>query len=188
MRIAEGDETAFSRFYEHYYAIIFPFVTRNAPSPEACKDIIQMTFLRVWLNRHKLEEIEHIKAWMIRIASREYLTYVRDHLSKQLQSRELVEDQLAALSAYNTAHHYTLKEIRSLVAEAVEKLSPQRKMVFQLSRNENLSIREIADRLQLAPKTVKNTLTAALAEVRTHLQTNGYDLALIGYLSAVHFF
>lgn len=190
-RISEGDEAAFSDFYEHYYTILRPFVVRNAPSAQATREILQTTFLRVWLNRHKLEEIENMKSWMIRIASREYLTYVRDNLSKRLANRvfeedpETVSEQLIGRDEYT---YYSIKEIRSLVAAAVEKLSGQRKLIFELSRNEYLSIREIADKLQLSPKTVKNTLTASLSEIRDHLRANGYDLLAISFFSFLQLF
>lgn len=181
MRIAEGDERAFTIFYEHYYNILRPFIVRNASTAQVADEILQMTFLRVWLNRHKLEEIENIRAWMIKIASREYLSYVRDTLSRQLENCNFEDtDENISLQRINKIEYsYAVKEIRGLVAAAVENLSPQRKQVFHLSRNENLSIQEIACKMELAPKTVKNTLTAALNEIRHYLRVQGYDLIVL---------
>jgi len=176
LRVAEGDERAFTLFYEHYYNILRPFIVRNASTSQSADEILQMTFFRVWLNRHKLAEIENIRAWMIKIASREYLNYLRDALSRQLENGnyEEAEESIPQHRSYKIEYNYAVKEIRALVAAAVENLSPQRKQVFQLSRNENLSIQDIACRLQLAPKTIKNTLTAALNEIRDYLHAQGY--------------
>jgi RNA polymerase sigma-70 factor (ECF subfamily) len=57
------------------------------------------------------------------------------------------------------------------VQEAVEALSPQRKMVFQLSREEGLTYEQIARRLQISTNTVRNHLTASLQFIRGHLNT-----------------
>ncbi len=189
LRIAKGDERAFTLFYEHYYNILRPFIIRNASTAQSADEILQMTFLRVWLNRHKLEEVQNIRAWMIKIASREYLSYLRDTLSRQLENGHYEEsDNNIALHRTNKVEfNYAVKEIRALVTAAVKNLSPQRKQVFHLSRNENLSIQEIACKLELAPKTVKNTLTAALNEIRDCLRAQGYDLMILLYCAIANF-
>jgi len=189
LRIAKGDERAFTLFYEHYYNVLRPFIVRNVSTAQSADEILQLTFLRVWLNRHKLEEIENIRAWMIKIASREYLSYIRDTLSRQLESDSFEEtaDNISLHLTNKVEYSYAVKEIRGLVAAAAENLSPQRKQVFHLSRNENLSIQEIACKLELAPKTIKNTLTAALNEIRCFLRAQGYDLTILICCAIINF-
>ncbi len=74
--IADGDEQAFYKFYTHYAGLLRPFLLSYTRSQTDVEDIIQETFVRVWLNRDRLHEIENLPGWLYRIASRVYL----DHL------------------------------------------------------------------------------------------------------------
>lgn len=66
------------------------------------------------------------------------------------------------------------KELESILQESVNALTPRLKEVFQLSRNEHLTIREIAARLKISEQTVKNQLSSALSQIRSRL--SGRDL------------
>ncbi len=181
-RIADGDEHAFARFYHHYYQILRPFIWKHSPSNEDAEEIIQQTFLRTWLHREQILQIENIRAWLFRVAAREYLTLVRNRLTRRLQwtSLEILPDHPAHAQASNEL--LTLKEINELVEKAVERLSTRRKLVFQLRREELLSIDEIAARLKLSPKTVKNTLSSAHSHIREYLSTAGYFISSLIFL------
>jgi RNA polymerase sigma-70 factor (ECF subfamily) len=67
-----------------------------------------------------------------------------------------------------------LQELRQIVQQGVEGMSEQRKKVFLLSREQGLTILEIAEQLNLSPNTVKNTLVTALQQLREHLRAHGY--------------
>lgn len=143
--------------------------------------------MRAWLHRDKLPELENLRAWLFKVAAREYLTHVRNNVARRVQATSLEKegDGAGLLSPQYDA--FSVKEINRLIAEAVDKLSPQRKIVFQLSRRENLSVKEIAGQMSLSGKTVKNTLTAALAEIREHLAAAGYRLSVLYFLLTVFF-
>lgn len=179
-RVAEGDERAFGLFYQAHYQIILPFVLKYAPSREDAEEIMQQTFLRAWLHREKLPHIEYLKAWLIKVAGREYLNHVRNHLTRRLPVT-LVADpgEMHLHSHIEMQVSLSVKEINMLINHAINKLSPQRKQVFNLSRRELLTVDQIATRMELSPKTVKNTLTAALAQIREYLSAAGYTISLI---------
>jgi RNA polymerase sigma-70 factor (family 1) len=179
-QLAAGDEQAFAAFYHLYYKQLRPFIWKHSPSHEDAEEIMQQTFLRAWLHRDKLPEMENVRAWLFKVAAREYLTHVRNHVTRRLQATSLDrEERGIAQPGQPNVENLSLKEINRLIAESVEKLSPQRRIVFQLSRKDQLSTKEIAQQLKLSEKTVKNTLTAALSEVRQNLAAAGYRLSTL---------
>ncbi|NLR82469.1 RNA polymerase sigma factor [Chitinophaga eiseniae] len=174
-RIAEGDERAFATFYHHYYQLIFPFILKHLPTREDAEEVVQQTFLRAWLHRDKLADMAFVKAWLFKVATREYMNHVRNRLSGKLALVQLEERGEPADN--NTV--LDIKEINHLISRAMDTLSPQRRQVFYLSRREHLSIDEIAARMGISPKTVKNTLTAALVQVREYLAAAGYAISIL---------
>ena len=58
------------------------------------------------------------------------------------------------------------RELQSIISRTVEQMSPQRKLIYQMSREQGLSNDEIATRLNISKRTVENHLTAALAILR----------------------
>jgi RNA polymerase sigma-70 factor (ECF subfamily) len=69
-----------------------------------------------------------------------------------------------------------LKEVRRLIIEAVGRLPAQRRRIYQMSRDEEMKIPEIAERLGISPNTVKNTLVVSLGFIRHYLAERGHEL------------
>lgn len=70
------------------------------------------------------------------------------------------------------------KEMIRLHQQAIDRLSPQKKIVFQLSREEEMSYEEIADKLGISKNTVRNQMSDALKSIREYL-TNHPDIGCI---------
>lgn len=183
LRVAEGDESAFRLFYLQYYARLKPLVQRHTGSGADAEEILQLAFLKVWLNREKLPEIENLQGWLYRIAYREYLNLVRSRLNYETKLNKYSASISSADKQelpLDTAH---LENIRKSIQKVTENLAPQRKRIYELSRNEGLKIAEIAAQLNISERTVKNVLFTVLKTIREHLIAEGY-----GPLSAIIFF
>ncbi|WP_187774927.1 RNA polymerase sigma factor [Pedobacter sp. BS3] len=175
-RIAEGDEQAFSCLFYKFLPVLQPFITRFTKSDYATEEVIQNIFIRVWLNRDKLEEVNNVRAWLYKYASNECLNYLRAK-----QQKEKVMDTIAANTVtYSNAtlDSVRLNEINTLISKAVDNLSAQRRRIYLLSRNEGLTIPQIAAELQLSPNTVKNALVTSLGIIRRYLADRGYTFSL----------
>lgn len=174
LRISEGDEKAFEWLYRHYYARLKPIVVKYMGDQVDADDILQHAFLKVWLNRETLPEIENIHAWIYKVAYREYLMAVRKKLSYEARlnrySDTLQADNIQELP-HDTAH---LEDIRKHIGEVVNNLSPQRRIIYEMSRNEGLKIAEIAEKLSLSTQTVKNVLFLVMKMIRENLIAAGY--------------
>lgn len=176
-RITEGDEAAFGILFNSSIALLHPFIISLVKTEDAAREIIQEAFMRVWLHREKLAEIENPGGWLYRVASNECYTYLR----KQARENKLVFDAAATHTSNKVyvPQQLELKDLKKSIAEAVNLLPPKRKRIYQLSRNECLKIDEIAAHLNLSTSTVKNALVFALKFIREHLVKKGHLLQLI---------
>lgn len=180
-QIAEGDEQAFAVLFYRYLPVLQPFALKFTKSADAAEEIIQDTFLRVWLNRDKIEGVENVKAWLYRYASNECLNYLRKALNqaKAIDNMEIDHPKQSNI----TTETINLNDINALVTEAVDKLPQQRKKIYQMSRNEGMNIPEIAEALDLSPNTVKNALVISLKTIREYLNKHGVVLSTLAYIA-----
>jgi len=180
-QIAEGDEQAFAILFYRYLPVLQPFAIKFTKSADAAEEIIQDTFLRVWLNREKLESIENVKAWLYKFASNECLNYLRKELKEAKAIDNLGIDY--PKQSNTTIDTINLNDINYLVSEAIDKLPGQRKKIYQMSRAEGMNIPEIAAALELSPNTIKNALVISLKTIREHLNRHGVVLSVLAYIS-----
>lgn len=178
-RIADGDEEAFALIYHHYYPLLYPFVSKLTNSPPDTIEILQETFIRVWLARDKLPAIDNFRAWIFKVSSRENLTYLKNALHHQeklnrygSQYREVRHADTPDELLHSTA-------IARLVREAVYNMPQQRRQIYQMSRDRGMKPNEIAETLSISKNTVHNVLSTALREIREHLKASGYSIPLL---------
>jgi RNA polymerase sigma-70 factor (ECF subfamily) len=172
LRIAEGSEAAFTDLYRSYVPLLSSYLTRLTRSRTTVDELIQETFLQIWLQRDKLPEVEFPRAWIFRIASNITFNYLKRLLTEEKARTAVNNSPVADRNEVEEAFY--LQQLLNAIGEAVSQLSPQRKKVYQLSREAGMTIPEIADHLGLSVSTVKNTLVSSLQFIRESLLQKGY--------------
>jgi len=175
-KIVDGNEQAFSVLFFRYLPVLNSFALKFTKSTDAAQEIIQDAFLRVWLNRDKLKQVENIKAYLYKYVSNECLGYLRKKLKedKIIDNLKITQQHISN----NTSESIHLNEVKRIISFAVDKLPSQRRKIYQLSRNEGKTIPEIALQLGISANTVKNSLVSALKYVRIELSRHGITLLL----------
>ncbi|MEC5143635.1 sigma-70 family RNA polymerase sigma factor [Chitinophaga sp. 212800010-3] len=174
-RISEGDEAAFGILFRSSLMLLEPFVRKMVRTPDDTKEVIQATFLRVWLSRDKLTDVEQPQAWLYKVAANECYTWLR----KEATEYRLREAVAAEPESDTAVKQLSLKELHAIIEEAVMLLSPQRRRIYQMSRNQGMKIPEIATALDLSPNSVKNALVFSLKAIREHLRRYGHTIPLV---------
>lgn len=167
-RIAQGDEAAFRTIFHHYNKLLLPFMIKLTGSTTGAEEVLQEVFLKIWVQRQKLTTIESPKAWMVRIASNQSLNYLR-----KIDTDNRLFDRLRhqpANEPLSPEQNLAAKEMSVFIHQAVDQLSPQCRQVYKMSREQGLTIPEIAEALNISPNTVKNQLIKALKEIREYIK------------------
>jgi RNA polymerase sigma-70 factor (ECF subfamily) len=167
VKIADGDESAFRQLFHRYNQLLQPFVMKLAGSEQAVEEIIQETFLKIWLYRNKLGAVENPKAYIVRIVSNESLNYL-SRLAKEHRLHERMKH--ASGAGYPSPEQLAVgRETEKLIDEAVEQLPLACQEIYRMSREQDKRIPEIASSLRLSNSTVKNQLVKALRSIRLHI-------------------
>lgn len=165
--VSRGDEQAFELLFLHYFPRIKGFISGILQNEEEAEDISQDIFVSMWQSRERLTNIENLNAYLFRVAK----NAVYRHIERSLLFRDFQEQQInhaLFTSTDNDSIEEELyaKELDFLISVAVEKMPPQRKQIYKMSRVEGISNDEIAERLSISKRTVENHLTQALADIR----------------------
>ncbi|WEK33729.1 MAG: sigma-70 family RNA polymerase sigma factor [Candidatus Pseudobacter hemicellulosilyticus] len=176
LRTAEGEEEAFARLYQYYYSQLHTYLWRFTGSSADTTEILQATFIRVWLSRDKLPTIEHFRAWVYKVCSREAMSFLRKRLEEKNQLTKLSAGSPTNIPAATPFELLNVSQIQTLITEAIAQMPASRKRIFQMHRLEGLKVGEIATRMGLSVSTVKNTVAAAQKHIRQHLSAAGYEL------------
>ncbi|HET6996496.1 MAG TPA: RNA polymerase sigma-70 factor [Chitinophagaceae bacterium] len=174
VRIARGDEAAFRELFHSYTKQLLPFVQRLTGSAAEAEEVIQNLFMELWLQRSKLGAIESPKAWIIRLASNMATNYLRRQAANGKLLNRLkqsgLESYLVGSQELGAGQDLAAKEMLTIVSRAIDQLSPAVKKVYLMSREQEMTIPEIARELKTSPNTVKNQLIKALNDIRSAIQ------------------
>ena len=167
-RLRQGDVDSFDTLFLNYSNKLFWFVYGYLKSKEEAEEIVQDVFLKVWDQRHGLDEKRSFSSYLFTIAKNQVFNVLR----KKVSEKKYLTFQLnTAEAAHNPVEkELRFREIEKISNEAIEKLPPRRKMVFLLSRDKGMSYQEIANHLGVSIKTVENHMSLALKFLKDYLQ------------------
>jgi RNA polymerase sigma-70 factor (family 1) len=180
-KVKEGDEHFFNLIFEKYRNQLFAYLFKVTKSRETSEEIVLDVFLKLWHGREAITEIENLEAFLFRVAHNKAIDFFRAAKRNPKMQQEIWELITEAIS-YETADKKLLdKSIEALVQTAVDQLSPQRRKVYFLRNNEDLSYGEIARELNLSTNTVRNHLAASVQFIREYLLKNDLLKLMIAF-------
>ena len=167
--IAGGDQKAFNRLFDRYRDQLFHYLRKITKSDETAEEIVLDVFVKIWTGRSILTEIDNFEAFIFQVAKNKGLDFLRQVQRNRLQQTELWKRMQTSSYRESADEKVMLDDITQAVHEAVEHLSPQRKKVYQLSREQGFTYEQIGKRLHLSTHTVRNHLAASLNIIRSYL-------------------
>lgn len=158
--LCEGEKAAFDQVYNLYWKRLFLYVVKVIRDSEAAEDIVQEIFVSLWLRRHEITEQRTLSGYLFTAARFKGINFVQDQLKKGKHEESLI-DHFNALQD-GLVDLIQAKELNGIINKEIEKLPPKMRDVFVLSRRDQLSHKEISEKLNISDKTVKKQINNAL--------------------------
>ena len=180
LRLIDGDKEAFCELYAAYKSRLLYFAMRFLKSREYAEDIFQDTFAAIWQGRSFINPDASFSSYVHTIMRNRILNQLRD-LEKQEQLHAHILSQ-AVDYTYDTHQTIMLNDLRDLIRQAMQRLTPRQREIFQMSREQQLSHREIAEALGISVYTVQESISTSLRTLRAYLQQHsvtGVDAILL---------
>jgi len=170
----QGDVAAFTELYNRHWKPLYISARNILRTPEAAKDVVQEVFASLWQNKAGLD-IQHPKAYLQQA--------VRFQVFKALRSDKMSSDFYHRLTEASNEiiieNPLLFKELQHIVAELIQSLPEDCRQAFLLSRDQNLSYNQIAERLNVSVKTVEKKMSRSLRYLRIGLGRSPISLFLL---------
>jgi RNA polymerase sigma-70 factor (ECF subfamily) len=172
LELNRGSYRAFDALYSLYSRRLFAFALKMTKSHSDAKEIVQDTFVRLWLNRENVLPEDSFQSYLFTIAKNAILNKMRTLINMPVFVDYMEFMNEHHLSVENTTEEMEMDEFRQKLEKAKETLPETQKNVFELSKELGLSHTEVAKQLNLSEQTVRNQLSLALKTLRKKLAEN----------------
>lgn len=180
LRLINGDEEAFCELYAAYKNRLIYFAMRFLKSYEYAEDVFQDAFIIIWQSRSFLNPDISFSSYLYTIVRNRILNQLRD-LSNQDKLKEYILQQAVDYNN-DTRNEILANDLKQLVSLAIQRLTPRQREIFEMSRELQMSHKEIAEALGISINTVQESISTSLKSLRSYLEKNsvvGADVILL---------
>lgn len=177
VRIRDDNKDAFKSLYYRYSKKLYYFSLRYLHNSEESEELVQSLFINIWEHRKSLDESIPVKNYIYRSA----VNFIYNSLRKKAIRARFLEAELRKGDPHSnlTYDQIFLNDLERSIDKVIQTLTLQQQKIFRLSRYENLTHQEIADRLDLSVRTVENHVFRALKVIRSKLQREVFLLFMV---------
>lgn len=163
--LKEGNAFAFTEVFNRYSALLYQHTFNKIRDTEEARDVVQEIFAKLWTRREELDlKTMNLKGYLYVTARNAVFDLLRH--KTHVEAYAAAYGKFAAEGVAETDYLIREKQLTALIAAEIALLPPRMREVFELRRIENLSNKEIAERLNISEHTVKDQMKKALQKLR----------------------
>lgn len=164
----ENNTRAYDQLFERYFNVLYNFSVTYVKNSAVAEELVMDLMFTIWQKRHELQIDGEVSNYLFRAMKNVLFNFIR---RKQLQTtpiEQCPEQQLGQnKSADDELQHKELEQVYQL---KLKELSPQRRKIFKLSREEDMTYLQIAENMNLSVNTIKSQMLASLKYFRENLK------------------
>ncbi len=161
------DRDAFAEIHNRYWEVMYMHALKMLGEEDDAKDVIQELFATLWIKGKDIVLKASLSAYL-------YVS-VRNRIITIIHQKNVHQKYLSSLSLYaeetrnTTLEEISEKEVLKVIENGIQNLPRKMRNIFELSRNHNLTHKEIASQLEISDKTVKKQIGYAIKIIRLRL-------------------
>jgi len=161
--LSRGDLQAFDSLFREYFPKMKKFLLGFLKNEAEAEDLSQDVFLKIWQSRSGLADVENLNAYLYSAAKNTLYNYIERTQKATFYS---IVNTMEIPTTDQLEEMLMAEDLEKLINYTVDQMPPQRKTIFNLSRNSHFSNEEIAIQLNISKRTVEGHISAALADLR----------------------
>ena len=171
------DHFAFTEIYERYWAVLYLHARRMLHDKDEARDIVQDLFANLWKKSKDLD-------FNVRLSSYLYKS-IRNRIFNHIEHQKVVTEYQKSLiefvgaSVPSSDELVREKELTRIIEREIQALPPRMREIFELSRRQHLSYKDIAEQLDISEHTVKRQVSNSLGILRAKLGVPSLILVML---------
>jgi len=194
IRVEQSNQKAFEDLYRLFFPRLYNFAMLYVHKKEAAEEIVNDVMVKIWEKRDTINTIENLETYLFVAIRNHCLNYLQKYSHYHVTIEP--ESGLAEVISINDpAKDLEWKEINLKLHLAIEQLPDQCRTVFKLIKEEGFKYKQVAEILNLSPRTVETQLFRAIkkldAVVNIFIERNSgkkNSNPLIGFLMVISLF
>jgi len=166
----------FEDLFKTYFQHLCSFAQQYVGDADAAQDICQKVFIRLWEKREEMDPKKAIKSYLFTSVKNRCLNYIRDHKKYRSQILDL---DCGDFDLFSEEDHFAEEELKDKIEAALSTLPPKCRLVFEMSRYQQMKYNEIAEELDISQKTVEAHMSKAMKSLRQELKDYLFIFILI---------
>ena len=175
-QIINGDTVAYATVYELFKDLVFAFAYSLIKDRDTAEEVVQQVFFKLWERREQIDVTQSFSAYIKRITYNHIIDFFRKVKRETQLQAELQRNMESLCNSHQDM--LTRKDLETIYRTAIELLPTQKKNVYLLAKEEDLSYDEIATEMNISKNTVRNHMTIAIQFVREYVGKH-YVISLI---------
>jgi len=168
--IKKGEERALAQLYQALNRRLLHFAKTITRSASAAEEIVEDVFVKLWINRNDISEIENITVYLYVAVKNRSLNFLSQKAKSLTEAPFEDLDIVAAGLTVDPYNELITSEMMQKMQHAVDELPSRCKMIFKLVREDGLRHREVAQILNISVNTVDVQMAIAIKKICTSLQ------------------
>lgn len=165
--LEKGDDAAYQEIFRRYNRLLYGHAYKKLKSKEEAQDLVQDVFAALWAKRSELQIENNLPGYLYSAVRNRFYNIIahKDIQAKYIDSLQHFLDQPYQLTDTLVRE----KEFAAIIDKEIQSLPPRMRLVFEMSRKQHLSYKEIAEELKISEETVKDQIKKALKFLRPRL-------------------
>lgn len=168
--IKQGNLDAYTKIYHRYFQLMFVFAYKKLRDEELAKDMVQELFIKLWERRESLNTTSNFTAYLY-VALRNKILDYYSHQQVRNRYANFLEKYMLNSKAEDADHRIRERQLADYIETQIQTLPPKMRLIFEMSRKEHLSHKEIATVLETSENNVSTQIMNAIRILKVKLGT-----------------
>jgi RNA polymerase sigma-70 factor (ECF subfamily) len=163
-----SDHSAYTEIYNRYFQLIYIHAYKKLQDKEQAKDVVHDVFAYLWFKRERISQVNDLAAYLF-TATRNKIFDLFAHEKVEQKHYDSLQNFHTRNTTYPTDEQARERDFKAYIDKQIANLPPKMRQIFELSRKDQLSYKEIAERLETTENNVSKQVNNAVRILRTKL-------------------
>jgi RNA polymerase sigma-70 factor, Bacteroides expansion family 1 len=168
-QLSQSDQAAFAAIYQRYWNSLYREAMNVLRAQKEAEDCVQEIFISLWKRRDSIAVNTSLKAYLQTAVRYKCIDHIERNMIRGGYLRDFAAFQASLQTEPSIEYHLYAREMAATIESLMQKMPEKMREIYRLSRQEQLTHREIARRLNISEETVKKQIYLALKQLRSHL-------------------